>query len=222
MRIIHSEKLESATAEEAAANLADLRRINRYLGGHATLLAALRRLYRPGDSFSVLDLGAASGDMGQALQRRYPAARVLSVDTQERHLREGGGARLVGDAFRLPIGDQRVDVVMCSLFLHHFTDAEVTVLLRNMQRVARRAVVVLDLERHALARAFLPATRWLFQWHPVTVHDGPVSVQAGFLPRELRALAESAGLRNASVRRHVPWFRLSLVWEKPKANGILT
>jgi hypothetical protein len=146
----------------------------------------------------------------------------MSIDAQERHLREARGARVVGDGFRLPVGDQRVDVVMCSLFLHHFPNEEVTVLLRNMQRVARRAVVVVDLERNIMARAFLPATRWLFRWHPVTVHDGPVSVQAGFLPNELLALAESAGLHNAAVRRHVPWFRLSLVWEKPRADGMLT
>lgn len=39
MRSIHPEHLDSATAEEASANLADLRRINRYLGGHTPQFA---------------------------------------------------------------------------------------------------------------------------------------------------------------------------------------
>lgn len=222
MRSIHPERLDSATAEDAAANLADLRRINRYLGGHTTLLRAVARLYGPGDSFSVLDLGAASGDMGHALQRRFPRARVVALDASERHLLQARGRRVVADAFRLPVAARQFDIVMCSLFLHHFTNEQITVLLGSMGAVARRAVVVTDLERHTIARAFLPATRWLFRWHALTLHDGPVSVQAGFLPSELRALADAAGLRNAAVRRHVPWFRLSLVWENPQPDGILS
>ncbi len=222
MRSIHPERLDSATAEDAAANLADLRRINRYLGGHTTLLRAVARLYAPSDSFSVLDLGAASGDMGQALQRRFPRARVVALDASERHLTQGRGRRVVADAFRLPVAPQQFDLVMCSLFLHHFPNEQITQLLTSMRSLARRAIIVTDLERHPLARLFLPATRWLFRWHAITLHDGPVSVQAGFLPQELLALANAAGLRNAAVRRHVPWFRLSLVWENPRPDVILS
>ena len=98
-----------------------------------------------------------------------------------------------------------------SLFLHHFDEAGVVLLLREFRRVARRAVVVVDLERHWLAERFLPSTRLLFRWSPLTVHDGPASVRAGFGPRELEALALEAGLEKARVRRHLPWFRLSLV-----------
>lgn len=45
----------------------------------------------------------------------------------------------------------------------------------------------------------------LARWHPLTVHDGVISVDAAFTPEELRLLAP-----RARVRSHWPWFRLSL------------
>jgi hypothetical protein len=71
--------------------------------------------------------------------------------------------------------------------------------------------VVVDLERHPLAYYFLRATRWMCHWSDITVHDGAVSVEAGFKASELRARAWEAGLYNSIVRVHRPWFRVSLV-----------
>jgi len=58
---------------------------------------------------------------------------------------------------------------------------------------------------------FLPATRWLFGWQCITIHDGPVSVAAAFRKRELLHLAREAGLRDAREHLHRPAFRISLV-----------
>ena len=51
----------------------------------------------------------------------------------------------------------------------------------------------------------------MFRWSELTLHDGPVSVEAAFVPDELRQLASAAGLERVRVRRHFPSFRLSLV-----------
>jgi ubiquinone/menaquinone biosynthesis C-methylase UbiE len=128
-----------------------------------------------------------------------------------RNLRLAEHPKLAADAFLLPFRDASFDVVWCSLFLHHFEFADAARLLAEMRRVARRYVIALDLERSRLAYRFLPLTRPLFGWHAVTVHDGMASVQAGFTRVELADLAESAGLRRARVRRHLPWFRVSMV-----------
>jgi 2-polyprenyl-3-methyl-5-hydroxy-6-metoxy-1,4-benzoquinol methylase len=213
-RIIRPELLDHAGEEETHRNLADLRRINRWFGAHQILAKVASRFYTERDQFSVLDVGAASGDMGNALKRSYPHARVTSLDQRVLNMRDTPAPKLAADAFHLPFAAGSFDVVMCHLFLHHFEDGAVTQLLASMKSVARRGVIVVDLERHFLARAFLPATRWLFRWNSITLHDGPVSVDAGFKPDELRALAVQAGLSRITVRRHVPWFRLSLTSEQ--------
>ena len=118
---------------------------------------------------------------------------------------------MVADAFHLPFAPASFDLIHCSLFLHHFQDDAVIELLRCFGRVARRQVIVCDLERHPLAYYFLPATKWLFHWHPITLHDGPVSVKAAFKASELREFASAAGLSNIHVSAHRPAFRLCLI-----------
>jgi ubiquinone/menaquinone biosynthesis C-methylase UbiE len=211
IREVGKDLLDVADEEQAERNLRDIGRINRWLGGHRIVRDLVGEVFSEGESFTVLDVGAASGDMGQAVRSRFPGARVVSLDYRMRNLAAAPGPCLVGDAFRLPMREQSIDVVMCSLFLHHFSDEEAVELLERFRRVARRAVVVIDLERHAVARRFLPMTRWLFGWDPLTVHDGMVSVASGFRVKELESLARRAGLRHAVVRGHRPWFRLSLV-----------
>ena len=122
----------------------------------------------------------------------------------------------MADAFRLPFPDTSFDIVHCSLFLHHFENQAVVGLLNSFGRICRQHVIVTDLERHFLAYHFLPATRWLFRWDPITLHDGPISVAAAFRAGELRALAERAGLRDIDVRTHRPAFRLCLTASPPR------
>jgi 2-polyprenyl-3-methyl-5-hydroxy-6-metoxy-1,4-benzoquinol methylase len=209
-RRIDHEILDEQTPEEGRRSLRDLVRINRYLGGHEALRAALRRI-APEGPFTVLDIGAASGDSGEVIRASFPQASVTSLDYKTHHLRKAAHPKVAGDAFRLPFRADCFDIVTCSLFLHHFTDEQVVTLLRDFDAVARRAVIVNDLERHWLAYYFLPATRWLFGWDKITLHDGPISVQAAFTEHELRALAAGAGLRNIYTRVHRPAFRITLV-----------
>jgi len=147
-RVIRPELLDDASEHEAAPNLDDLVRINQRLGGHALLLRMLAQVARPAEEFTILDVGAATGDSGAVASHAYPGARVVSLDRSCVHLIRGGGQRICGDGFQLPLRDRSMDFVFSALFLHHFPDAEVIALLREFARVARRAVLISDLERH--------------------------------------------------------------------------
>ena len=210
-RIIVPEMLEHAGPEEARGNLLDLVRVNKYLGGYGILRKIVGEFARPDESFSILDIGAASGDMGAAVRRYYPRAAVTSLDRKPNHLAVAADPKLVGDAFRLPFRERSFDLVFSSLFLHHFSNEEIVKLLASFGTVARRAVLAIDLERGPLAYYFMPFTRWLMRWQEITVHDGQISVQAAFKREELLALAREAGLARARVTQHRPWARLSLV-----------
>jgi 2-polyprenyl-3-methyl-5-hydroxy-6-metoxy-1,4-benzoquinol methylase len=211
-RILQAELLESADSTLAERNLRDIARINRWFGGHRALLRVLKNLVDdPQRPFSILDVGAGSGDMGQCIRRHYPNATVVSLDHRSFHLRNAAGPRVAADAFHLPFLQNAFDFVLCSSFLHHFPNHQVIELIAELRGFARKALIVLDLERHPLAYHFLPMTRSLFAWSALTVHDGPVSVAAGFRPNELARLARGAGVIDLTVRRHWPWFRISAV-----------
>jgi len=197
-------------------NLRDIARINRWFGGHRTLLKLLKEFVEPADQFSILDVGAASGDMGKCIMKRYPNAKVVSLDRRQIHLKRAHPSKVAADAFALPFANGAFDFVMCSFFLHHFPDSQAIDLLKEMSRLARRALVVLDLERHPFAYWFLPLTRILFDWSDLTVHDGCISVEAAFTRQELATLGLTIDPSWATTRRHFPWFRLSLVVPGPR------
>lgn len=210
-RVFGRELMDTAEATEAEGSLRDLVRLNRYFGGHAVLRWMLPQLVSRKETFSILDVGAASGDMAAVIGRRYPKARVVCLDQRMLHLNAARATRVAGDAFRLPFAPGSFDFVFSSLFLHHFPDGQVVELLESFRGVARRAVLAIDLQRHPLAYYFTPATQWLLRWQDLTVHDAKLSVESGFHAGELQRLACDAGLAGAAVRSHAPWFRLSLI-----------
>ncbi|MGI8962769.1 MAG: methyltransferase domain-containing protein [Bryobacteraceae bacterium] len=213
-RLIKPELLDHAPPDEARPNLTDLVRINSNFGGHSTIRKMLAQVVRNDDKFTLLDIGAASGDTARLLQRFYPRASVLSLDYSPVNLEAAPPSKLIADAFKLPFGPESFDYVLCSLFLHHFSDEQVIGLLRCFYGLARRALLVCDLERHIVSYCFLPLTRWFFGWKRITLHDGPASVRAAFRSNELLALANRAGLGHTRVSAHRPAFRLSLIAKK--------
>ncbi|HET8549206.1 MAG TPA: methyltransferase domain-containing protein [Bryobacteraceae bacterium] len=213
-RRIEPEILDDTPPDQSRGSLGDLVRINRVFGGHAVLKRTLSTVLRAGEMFTMLDVGAASGDVGARVRRWYPRATVTSLDYRVHHLAGALPPRVCADAFVLPFRQRSFDIVHCSLFLHHFEDERIIGLLRSFGRVARRFVAVTDLERHPLAYYAVPLTRWLFRWDPITLHDAPISVAAGFHVPELRRLAEAAGARVISIRTYRPAFRVALLYSE--------
>jgi 2-polyprenyl-3-methyl-5-hydroxy-6-metoxy-1,4-benzoquinol methylase len=121
-----------------------------------------------------------------------------------------------GDALTADVRET-FDVVACSLFLHHLESGQAQTVLTRMQHWARRLVIVNDLRRTVAG--------WIAAWmvcrvltrSPVVRYDGPVSVCAAWTPREVRALAQRAGLRGAAVHCVWPW-RLVLTWSPEAAR----
>jgi hypothetical protein len=208
-RIIRPEILDDLPLEQKRESLRDLTRLNQQ-SGYRPLRRLLKSAVQRGSAFTLLDVGAASGDLGVYIRSLYPEARVTSLDYRPEHLASASPPRVAADAFRLPFQPRSYDFAFSSLFLHHFTNRDVVQLLSEMGRVSRRGVLALDLYRHTVAYYFVPATRWLYGWDPITVHDAPISVEAAFRPAELRLLAARAGLVEPEVRSYGLSFRVSL------------
>jgi ubiquinone/menaquinone biosynthesis C-methylase UbiE len=203
--------MDESEPEAARICVQDLVRINRIFGGHAILSQLLQRTGGTNEPFSLLDVGAASGDTAKIVIGSYPRARVVSLDRNAVHLADAPSPKVLADAFRLPFTSRSFDYVFSSLFLHHFTNDQIVELLRDFARIARKAVLISDLERHIVPYLFFPATKWVFRWHPIAVYDGKISIRAALTKPELVSLAQRAGLREVDVAVHRPAFRLSLV-----------
>lgn len=218
-RVIEPEFLDHAPPEEALKNLSDLVRINEHFGGHGVIRKTLAQVVNGNSAFTLLDIGSASGDTAKLIAQLYPAASVTSLDLNPVNLSRAPHPKVLADAFQLPFKPESFDYVFCSLFLHHFEDAFVSELMGNFYRVASRALIISDLERHILPYLFFPVTQPFLRWEPITRHDGMISIRAAFHGCELRRLAENAGIRDVEVTVHRPAFRISVVARKTGASS---
>ncbi|MBX9928683.1 MAG: methyltransferase domain-containing protein [Gemmatimonadaceae bacterium] len=201
----------------AARSLRDVARANTLFGGTAAVRAALRPLWpQLAPRARLLDVGAGRGDILEALQRdgarsgitvealalehTAPLARAIAQRTTSR--------ALCGDGHALPFADRSVDLIVLSQLLHHFADDEARGLVRECLRVARVGVVIGDLRRSWFAAAGLWLASFPLGFHPVSRHDGVVSVLRGYRRAELRALLRPLGDGPLDVRDR-PGFRVT-------------
>lgn len=206
-------------ARVAERSMGDVARSNALFGGAQAVLAELGDLFLvPRSSFSLLDVGTGLGDIPARV--RAHAARhgvtvcTVGLDTSQplalaAHRRAPPVLR--ADARHLPFADCAFDVVLCSQLLHHFRRDDGIVLLRELNRVARRRVIVSDIRRSWLAVAGIWLASWPLRFHPVSRHDGVVSVLRGFTPDELAAAVRGAVGITPRVRRH-RGFRVTASW----------
>lgn len=211
--------------------MGDVARSNALFGGAHAVVAELDDLLRPGAegtrTFSLLDVGTGLGDIPARVRTRAAAQGVtvctVGLDTSEALAVAAHDARLPmlrADARRLPIADRAFDVVICSQVLHHFRRDDGIALLRELDRVARRRVIVSDIRRSWLAAAGIWLASWPLRFHPVSRHDGVVSVLRGFIPEELGALVHAAVGITPRVRRH-RGFRVAASWAPARSSSTL-
>ena len=220
-------ELDAATLAE---NLRDIRLLNRWLGWVAALTgevaAAMRRAGLR--ECTLFDVATGSADLPLALvawgRRHGVAIRAFAGDlsppilaaarTEIARSAPGTVALLCCDARALPLPDRGVDLVTCSLALHHLGPGEAVAALRELGRVTRHALIVSDLARGRLA--YLGARLLAIPFrNPLTRHDAAVSVLRAYTRAELAAFARAAGLEGALVRARFP-FRLILTWVPPR------
>ncbi len=211
-------------AAQVEGALADIRFVNRWLGGRRALRGPLDELFDelPRDRpVEVLDVGTGGGDLPLEMvahgRRRGRRVAVTAVDRDPaaaavaaRAVAAGSDVRVVrADALELPFESRAFDLVTASMFLHHFDHDGVVGLLRIFRRVARYAVVVNDLRRHRLPWAFIKAFGYVTWRHPMFRHDAPLSVLRGFTDAELARASRDAGVETTRIERRWP-FRLVL------------
>ena len=200
-------------------SIADVTRSNTLLGGRRAAVAAFASIQSSlGDHATVLDVGTGLADIPDRV-RDVAAANgrtVLSIGVDEAwSLLDADRSRLdagvCANALSLPFRDHSVDVVMCSQILHHFDDIGADAFLREMNRVARRAVIISDLRRSWIAAGGFWLVSFPLRFHRVTRHDGVLSVLRGFTASELQRLIQAATGVAPVVERRLGW-RLSAVW----------
>lgn len=211
-RIVAAETLDGLAEDDPAAmrSRRDLQRIHRLMGTRGIMARALHRLLasRPAAApLRLLELGAGDGSLmlgvARALGSRWPAVQITLLDRQDlvRRATLDAYARLgwtasaqVADVFDWAVNPSpavrepsaRWDVIVTSLFLHHFDGPALATLLAAIESRARRFLAC-EPRRAGLALAGSHLVGAMGA-NAVTRKDAVLSVHAGFRDQELSAL----------------------------------
>jgi len=177
------------------------------------------------DRLRVLDIATGAGDVPCVLWRKAERTglklEIHGIDFSPRSIEF---ARQRAEQAKTPVTFEcrdalagnlpaEYDVVMCSLFLHHLSTEEATILLRRMAAATRQIVLVSDLRRgwYGLALAYV-ASRVLTRCEVVHT-DAVRSVRAAFTIAELQGMAAEASLEGAKIVSRWP-ARMLLTWRE--------
>lgn len=204
-------------------NLRELDFLNRTLGGHTITLQGIKQLVRLKDKqYHIADLGCGSGDTLKHIARWARTngykVKLTGIDINEdaiaflnHHCREYSEITGIISDYRLFLQtSENIDIIHCSLFCHHLTDAELTELISLLKSKVKVGFIINDLQRTWLAWFAVRIFTTVMNGSKLARHDGPVSVLRGFTKDELKALLNGENAVNYSISRK--WaFRLLVI-----------
>lgn len=173
---------------------------------------------------TLLDVGSGSGGTIALAQRLAARSGIrltgiaLDIDrTLVRNCAKRSQVGVCGTALELPFRTGSVDLVVCSLLLHHFEGEALCQVLGELDRVAKDGVIVHDLRRSRVAAAGIWALSFPLGFHPISRHDGVTSVLRGFTRDELRTLVYDSTGAHPRVSRHLG-YRLVGSWRPERVE----
>lgn len=185
--------------------------LNAWFGGHKTLIKALQQFpVQAGNHLS--DWGCGGGDALKAIahwaqQQKLPlqltgidaapaAIAFAKKDTSEFSNIDYLQTEVMSNVLK----PDQFDIVLSSLFTHHFEDDAWVALVQKMLECSRRGVIITDLHRHWLLYYALIGIFSLIIPNKMMRHDGPLSVKRSFKKAELKGLLARAGINHYKIQ----------------------
>jgi len=169
----------------------------------------------------ILDIGSGSCDIPLAVSRwasKYgiplhftcleKADHAVEIARRQLVLAGNPSVQLVQEDALTHQPVEPYDFAVASMCFHHFSDAQILMLLRRLNGFVLNSVLINDLRRSRLAHL---AVRLLLVATPPEVrHDALLSIRRGFKTSELAALLDQLESVTVSVKP-TRWFRIAAI-----------
>ena len=203
--------------------------INKLLGGNIVTLNGLKKLLKNQPKtklITIVDLGCGGGDILRAIAKYGKNEgynfQLIGVDANKNASDYAASLSidyenikfLHVDVFSEEFKTMHYDIVITTLFLHHFKEAQLLQLLNHLLKITTIGIVVNDLHRHRLAY-YLFKLITIPVKNKMIIEDGLTSVLRGFKRKELVDLSKQM---NSSYQLKWKWaFRYQwILWSSKR------
>ena len=178
--------------------------INRLLGGNKVTIKGLKELLKNKSKnkiITIVDLGCGHGDILRDIakfgRKNNYTFRLIGIDAniaaidyaKELSCEYSELSFKAIDIFSEDFKKQSYDIVLCTLFLHHFKNNELISFLKMIIERATIGVVVNDLHRHKLAY-YLFKLIGFFVKNKMIREDGLTSILRAFKKKDLENISK--------------------------------
>ncbi|MEJ0054268.1 MAG: methyltransferase domain-containing protein [Bacteroidota bacterium] len=202
------------SGEVVHQTLRELEFINRWLGGNAVTLQATRQLVssHEKETIHIADLGCGGGDMLKLLAdwgRKNNLKLVLTGIDANPHIIAFAVANCKSypeisfetlDIFSTGFRSRKYDIVMGTLFYHHFSQQSLVDFFSALKHQVRIGIVINDIHRHWLAFHSIRLLTKFFSKSAMVKFDAPLSVLRAFTRQELIEIFSEAGIQSYQLK----------------------
>lgn len=208
------------SGEVVDQTLRELDTINRLLGGNQISISAFKKMAADRKTISFADLGCGGGDimiaMAKWARKKKIEASFLGIDANQNivdYARKNSASfpeisYKTVNIFSEEFKREKVDIIHCCLFTHHFSEKELVDLLKHFKMQASVGVIINDLHRHPLAWWSIKILTKVFSRSSMVRNDACVSVARGFKRNELVQI-----LRKASIEKYQLTWKWAFRWK---------
>ena len=176
-----------------------LAHINKWLGGNKVTLNGLKKVinnHPKREPIIIVDLGCGGGDILRKVSKYGKKEgylfKLIGIDANKDatvYAREISKnypeiSFINCDVFSEEFESVKCDIVLTTLFLHHFKEDQIIDLLSSLKKRAKLGIVVNDLHRHPMAY-YLFKLVCLTIKNKMIIEDGLTSILRGFKRKEL-------------------------------------
>ncbi len=177
--------------------------INRFLGGNKLTIHGLKKLLEnqsKNKTITIVDLGCGHGDILRDVaefgRKKNYSFKLIGIDAnfaaieyaRELSKEYSELSFEMIDIFSEDFKKQSYDIVLCTLFLHHFKNEELISFLKSTIKKATIGVVINDLHRHKLAY-YLFKLIGFFIKNKMIREDGLISILRAFKRKDLENIS---------------------------------
>lgn len=189
--------------------------IGKWLGGDQATISALKRMDPPPQS--ILDVGCGGGLSTIRLGEQFPHAKILGIDLNPLAIAFAKNKLAnmkrpppnvsfeTRDQGELSEPSKSYDAVISTLVCHHLTDGDLITFISKSCLVAKRKVIINDLQRDPVALFLFKCISPLFFRNRLVLNDGPQSIRRAFKRSELEDYLIKAGLKSSQYSIRWQW-----------------
>jgi 2-polyprenyl-3-methyl-5-hydroxy-6-metoxy-1,4-benzoquinol methylase len=193
--------------------LVEIETINKLLGGNDVTISSLEQIPLESNAVVTLaDLGCGGGDMLKRIRRwsqRYNMnLKLIGIDANPNIIdfarRNTSPEEQIEyytlDIFSDEFKKHKFDIVVGTLFFHHFRNEQLIVFFQQLRLQVTHAIIINDIHRHWFAYYSIRILTRLLSKSPMVKFDAPLSVLRAFKKEELQNILDTAGFRNYTIK----------------------